>query len=432
MSKTNAMRILHVDKFLRRSGGAAVYMLDLASRQQQAGNSVEFFSMQDANNLEATYSDLFPPYVSLDPPPSGLKDRLALAQRMIYSRKAAAGMACVVERFQPDVVHLHNIYHQLSPSILRPLANAGIPTVMTVHDFKLVCPTYRMLCHGELCDACVGGKVWEATRHRCQSGSLAASAVLSLESGLHRAFKAYAPIQRFIAPSKFLADQLRRGGRFPERVRQLNNYVDASGLTPRLGAGDGFVSIGRLSNEKGVDTAIRAIGLLRDAKLTVAGDGPERTALQQLAQEVAPGRVSFLGQLGAQQVANLNRSARAAIAVSRCHENMPLAVLEAMGAGTPAVVSGLGGLPELVDHGINGLVVKHNDPTALAAALQRMVDNPQCSIDMGRAARAKMLAQFDVTQHQAQIFDYYGEAATVLARAHRRARTHAMLRATEA
>ena len=111
---------------------------------------------------------------------------------------------------------------------------------------------------------------------------------------------------------------------------------------------------------------------------------------------------------------------------------MPLAVLEAMGAGTPAVVSGLGGLPELVDHGINGLVVKHNDPTALAAALQRMADNPQSSIDMGRAARAKMLAQFDVTQHQAQIFDYYGEAATVLAGAHRRARTHTMLRATEA
>lgn len=406
------MRILHVDKFLRRNGGAAVYMLDLARRQADAGHTVEFFSMQDERNLPATYTELFPPFVSLEPPPPGVKGRATAAGRMIWSLSAARGMSEVVRRFRPDIVHLHNVYHQLSPSILRPLARAGVPAVMTAHDYKLVCPTYRLLSNGVLCDACVGGKVWEATRRRCQGGSRGASAVLTVESGLHRITRAYGPVGRFIAPSRFLADQLRRGGVFPDRVRQLNNYVDAAALTPRADAGDGFVSIGRLSAEKGVDTVIRAIGRLPASTLTVAGDGPQRAELEALADEVAPGRVRFAGHVSAVEVAELNRSARAAVAVARWHENMPLSVLETMGAAVPLVVSGLGGLPELVDDGVNGLVVPHDDPEALAVALGRLLDDPAASVAMGAAARAKMLEHFGVDGHVARLFELYAEAGT--------------------
>lgn len=404
------MRILHVDKFLRRTGGAAVYMLDVAARQAAAGHTVDFFSMQDDRNIESTYRDLFPPHVSLEPPPPGVRGRLGTAGRMVYSLSAARAMADVVDRFRPDIVHLHNIYHQLSPSILRPLAKASIPAVMTVHDYKLVCPTYRLLSHGELCDACVGGTVWHATRKRCQGGSLAASAVLSVESGLHRVLKAYSPIARFIAPSRFLADQLRRGGVFPDRVRQLNNYVDAAAARPREGPGDGFVSIGRLSEEKGVDTVIRAVGSVAAATLTIAGEGPARAALERLADEVAPGRVRFAGHVSASEVAELNRGARAALCVARWHENMPLSVLETMGAAVPLVVSGLGGLPELVEHGVNGLVIPHDDPQALAGTLRTLLERPERSVELGRAARCTMLRDFGADQHLDRLFSLYAEA----------------------
>jgi glycosyltransferase involved in cell wall biosynthesis len=408
------MRILHVDKFLRRSGGAAVYMLDMAAHQERLGHRVDFFSMQDDRNREATYEPWFPPPVSFDPPPVGRRERLVAGARMVYSLDAARGMAEVVRRFRPDVVHLHNIYHQLSPSILRPVARAGIPIVMTVHDYKLVCPTYRLLSHGSLCDACVGGRVWEATRRRCQGGSLTSSALLSLESGLHRALRAYGPVQRFIAPSRFLADQLRRGGVYPDRVRQLNNPIDTASVAVRAGAGDGFVSIGRLAPEKGVDTAIRAVGLVEGATLTVAGDGPERLALEDLAARVAPGRVTFTGQLDAPAVAALNRSARAAVAVARWHENMPLSALETMGAAVPLVVSGLGGLPELVTDGENGLVVPHDDPRALAAALQVLLDDPARAVSLGEAARRTMVRDFDLAGHLVRLFGLYDEAAAAV------------------
>ncbi len=405
------MRILHVDKFLRRSGGAAGYMLDVAQRQQAQGHDVEFFAMADERNLPATYQRFFPPYVSLEPPPPGARQRLSTSARIIWSRSAAQGMASVVDAFQPDVVHLHNIYHQLSPSILRPVAAAGIPAVLTAHDYKLVCPTYRLLSHGSLCDACVGGRVWEATRRSCQGGSRSASALLSIESGLHRWLRAYGPVQRFIAPSRFLADQLRRGSVFPGRVRQLNNYVDAISLPPRNGAGDGFVSIGRLSAEKGVDTVIQAVGLVPQATLTVAGEGPAREELEALAQRVAPDRVHFVGHVGAEQVAALNHGARAAVLAARWHENMPLSVLETMAAAVPMILTHLGGLPELVSDGVDGLIVPPDDPPALARALSRLQADSSAAIAMGQAARKKMLDRFGVSAHLERLFELYAEAA---------------------
>jgi glycosyltransferase involved in cell wall biosynthesis len=409
------MRILHVDKFLRRSGGAAGYMLDLAERQRAAGHEVEFFAMAHPDNLPATYEPHFPPFVSLEPPPDGLAGQAMAAGRMIYSVRSASGMAAVLDRFRPDVVHLHNIYHQLSPSILRPMAKRGIPAVMTVHDYKLVCPTYRMLDgSGALCDACVEGRPLEAVRRRCQGGSLAASAVLALESTLHRRFKAYGGVGRFIAPSRFLADTLRRGGVFPDRVRHIPNPVDAAGIAPRVGPGEGIVSIGRLSAEKGVDTLVRAVGMLPGATLTVAGSGPERDALERLAAEVAPGQVRFAGHVGPAEVAELNRSARVAVLAARWHENMPLSVLETMAAAVPMVVTRLGGLPELVTDGDDGLVVGADDPAALAVAVGKLLDDPDLSMAMGRAGRAKMLAGHGIAGHLDAVFAIYADAAAAL------------------
>jgi glycosyltransferase involved in cell wall biosynthesis len=407
------MRILHVDKFLRRSGGAAGYMLDLAERQRAAGHEVEFFAMAHPDNLAATFEADFPPFVSLEPPPDGLVGQAVAAGRMIYSLRSASGMAAVLDRFRPDVVHLHNIYHQLSPSILRPMTKRGVAVVMTVHDYKLVCPTYRMLDgSGALCDACVEGRPLEAVRRRCQ-GSLAASAVLALESTLHRQFKAYGAVGRFIAPSRFLADTLRRGGVFPDRVRHVPNPVDAAGICPRVGPGTGIVSIGRLSAEKGVDTLIRAVGMLPAACLTVAGNGPEREALERLAADVAPGQVHFAGHVGPAEVAALNRSARVAVLAARWHENMPLSVLETMAAAVPMVVTGLGGLPELVTDGHDGLVVPADDPAALAVAVGKLLDDPDLSTAMGEAGRAKMLAGHGIADHLEAVFEIYAEAGTV-------------------
>jgi glycosyltransferase involved in cell wall biosynthesis len=403
------MRVLHVDKFLHRTGGAAAYMFDLASHQRARGDEVEHFSMQDERNVPATYSELFPPHVQLEPAPARAVARVQTAATMVWSRRAEHAMTAVVERFRPDVVHCHNIYHQLSPSILRPLERAGIPAVMTVHDYKPVCPTYRLHDGAGLCTACVGHGTHHAIVRACKDGSRAGSALLALESGVHRRIGAYGRIARFICPSRFLADMLRSGRFYPERLRVVPNFIDAASVTPRRGAGDGFVYVGRLSSEKGVDLLIEAVAR-SGVRLTVVGHGPEHDALQSLAARVAPGRVMFTGQLGRDDVMATVVAARAAVLCARWHENMPMSILEANAAAVPMVVSDLGGLPDLVTDGVTGQVVPSGDVGALAAALTRLDSEPGWSERLGAAARAVVLDRYDVRTHLAAVDGVYVEA----------------------
>ncbi len=403
------MRILQVDKFLRRQGGAAGYMLDVADLQRRAGHEVEFFAMAHPENQPATYDELFPRFMQLEPPPPGLSARVQTVSTMLWSGRAARALAAVVDRFQPDIVHLHNIYHQLSPSILRPLQKRGIPAVMTAHDYKLVCPSYRLLDQHGICEACVGaGPVLTApVRRRCKDGSLGASAVLAAESSVHRLLGSWNPVARFLAPSAFMADILVRGGFAPDKVVHLPNFVDAGNISRRVGPGQGFVFVGRLSAEKGVDVAIRAVALLPGEILTVAGGGPERERLEALATTVAPGQVRFVGHVGKDEVAALNRSARAALLPARWHENMPLSILETMAAAVPVVVSDLGGLPEMVDPGRDGLVVPPDDHVALAAAMRELAQGPALSEALGDAARAKVLERYDAAHHLEVLMGQY-------------------------
>jgi glycosyltransferase involved in cell wall biosynthesis len=405
------VRILHVNKFLYRRGGAEGYMLDVVELQRRAGHQVELFGMAHPDNLPGLpLADTFPPHVELEPAPGGLAG-LAAGARMVWSPSSSRGMAQALERFRPDVVHLHNVYHQLSPSILAATRRAGVRSVMTLHDYKLACPSYQMLDHGRLCDACVGGSALNAVRRRCKGDSLAASALLSLESSVHRATRAYGPVDVFISPSRFLAGVMERTGLAPERLVVLNHFVEVAPTVPAARR-DGFVFAGRLSHEKGVDTLIRAMALVPPTiHLHIAGDGPVRDDLVALAAEVAPAQVTFHGRLDKEQLRQVVAGSVATVVPSRWHENQPMTILESYAAEVPAVVTDLGGMPELVRDGVDGLVVPHDDPQALADALLRLQADPVTATAMGRAGRRRLADEFDPQLHLRRLDAIYrGEA----------------------
>ncbi|WP_374968281.1 glycosyltransferase [Terrabacter sp. BE26] len=411
------MRILHVNKFLYRRGGAEGYMLDVAALQRAAGHEVGLFGMDHPeNDAPQPLRDTFPPFVELEPAPRGLAGIRASA-RMVWSGSSARGIERAIREFKPDLVHCHNIYHQLSPSVLRPVARAGIPIVMTLHDYKLACPSYQMLDHGRPCDECVGRGTWHAAVKRCKNGSVTGSVLLAVESGIHRTLDAYGPVDAFISPSRFLASVMVRQGIAHDRVHVVNNFTRIPEGTDPPQAGEGFVVAGRLSPEKGVDTAIRAIGRLSGASvLHVAGDGPERPGLEDLANQVAPGRVVFHGRLGADELAALVRRSRALLVPSRWYENQPMTVLEAFAASTPVVVTDLGGMPELVDPGVEGLVVRANDERLLARALARLEADPDEAVAMGMAGRRRLEQDFAAPAHLTRLGAVYEQARTTAAR----------------
>jgi glycosyltransferase involved in cell wall biosynthesis len=405
------MRILHVNKFLYRRGGAEAYMLDVAGLQERRGHEVAFFAMRHTDNIPSTYAGSFPSQVDLDPPPPSASGKVAAVGRILWSTSAARGIGEVLDRFRPDIVHLHNIYHQLSPSILQPVRRRRVAAVMTLHDYKLVCPTYRFLDHGEICEACLPRRFWNAPLRRCNADSLGASALSATELTLHRLAGAYGVVQRFICPSRFLERKMREGRAFPDRLRWLPNFVDVSRFAPRTEPGSSVVFAGRLSPEKGVDVLLRAVATVPDVPVEIAGDGPAADDLSALASSLGlADRVRFLGRLPSVEVDALLRRAIVAVVPSRWHENMPLSVLEAFAAGVPVIATDLGGLPELITAGEDGMIVPADDPGALASALAQVAGAPGAALVMGARARAKAMERYTAELHLERLSSLYDEA----------------------
>lgn len=412
------MRILHVNKFLYRRGGAEAYMIDLADLQVRAGHDVEFFSMQHPDNVPATYERHFAPHVQLEPHPPSRLAKARAAGRIVWSRSSQRGIDEVLQFFQPDVVHLHNIYHQLSPSILRPVSHRGIPAVMTLHDYKMACPTYQFLDRGQICEACLGGRYLNAARRRCKDDSFSASLVTSVEMSLHMRFGAYEPVQRFIAPSHFATAKMREAGMFPDRLRWLRHFVDTRSYDMKSCPGGPVVYAGRLAPEKAVDVLIEAVARAgSDMRLVVAGDGPSKAELEALAGRVAPGQVTFLGRLDKEALHEVIRASSALAMPSRWYEDAPMIVLEAFACGVPVIGTLLGGVPELIVDREDGLLVPPNDVPTLAAALRTMVDHPERSLAMGRAGRAKVERLWSPQAHLDGLQAVYDEARMTLAAA---------------
>jgi glycosyltransferase involved in cell wall biosynthesis len=404
------MRILHVNKFLYRRGGAEAYMHEVAGLQQERGDEVAFFGMQHPANDALAYAEQFPTLVEFDTGVPRLRDKVAAVGRMFYSSSARRGMDHVLDEFQPDIVHLHNIYHGLSPSILRPVAARGMPAVMTLHDYKLACPTYRFHDGQSICESCMGRRFHMAAVRRCKDGSLLQSAAGGLELGLHTLFGAYDPVRLFLCPSHFLKDKMAEAEVFPDRLRVLNNFVDTDSVATKQTPGGPFVYAGRLSFEKAVDTLVRAVGLIPTATLEIAGEGDRREDLERLAAEVAPGRVRFHGRLPKSGVHELLQRATAMVLPSRWYENQPMSILEAYACGVPVIASRLGGHLELVDEPHTGYLAEPDDPASFAAAMRSLLADPDRGLEMGRAGRRRVVSGFSTDSHLARLGDLYVEA----------------------
>jgi glycosyltransferase involved in cell wall biosynthesis len=406
------MRILHVNKFLYRRGGAEAYMQDVAELQRAAGHEVAYFGMAHPDNDPCEYERFFPSYVELEPPPPSLSGKARAAARMVWSRESRRGMEQTLAAFRPDVVHLHNIYHQLSPSILRPVAARRLPAVMTLHDYKLACPTYQFLDHGHPCRACVGRKFHNAPLKRCKDDSLAASGLAAFELALHTFSGAYGPTTRFICPSRFLKDAMAEASVYPDRLRHVPHFVTTDGVPAKTAPGGGVVFAGRLAPEKGVDVLLDAAAKLPDVDFDIAGDGPSRPELETVAAKLP--NVTFHGRLDRARVLDLVRGASVAAVPSRWYENQPMTVLEGMACGVAVVTTTLGGLPELVEPDVTGALVAPNDADALARAIAALVQDPDRAFEMGRVARERIVTEFSPAAHLRNVHAVYDEAAAAV------------------
>ncbi|MDQ3380694.1 MAG: glycosyltransferase family 4 protein [Actinomycetota bacterium] len=383
------MRVLLANKYYGRRGGAESVVLQTQRLVEQAGHEVVPFAMRYDGSDPTEWSDYFVPtreYFA-----GSIVRRVGDSLAAIYSFDARRRLRALLRAARPDVAHLHNVYHQLSLSIVDELRSARIPIVMTLHDYKAACPNYQLLTHDGLCQRCVGGAYWNAVRHRCLKGSMAGSSVAAAEAYLNRFRRQYRKIDLFLAPSEFLRDVMVRAGLPADRIEVLRNAVPVEPPRARtVPTRPKFVYFGRLSKEKGVDWILDASrSISPGVEVVVLGSGPLEAHLRARVEREGL-TVQLNGFVMRDALVDELTTTTAALLPSGCYENCPMSVLEAGALGVPTIASDIGGIRELISNGIDGVLVPVGDSAALADAVNELAERPERVASLGKAAHARV------------------------------------------
>lgn len=329
------------------------------------------------------------------------------AGQAVWSAASHSQARELIALTQPDVVHIHNTFPLISPSVYWACAQAGVPVVQTLHNFRLACPQAMLLREGKVCEKCIGRMPWPALVHGCNPGSRARTAVMIGTIGVHRALGTWQnKVTRYIALNEFCRSKFIQAGLPAHKIAVKPNFV-AAGPVP-VAPRSGVLFVGRLAPEKGLDVladAWRTVAHHAPAlTLRVAGTGGEDRRLQM------QHGVTLLGALGQTAVRAEMQRAQVLVLPSVWYENFPLTLVEAYASGLPVIASRIGALAELVEHGETGLLFQPRDARGLADALQWACRNPAAMLAMGANARARYDARYTPDINYAQTLAVYRSA----------------------
>jgi glycosyltransferase involved in cell wall biosynthesis len=363
---------------------------------------------QEADLLRAAGHEVVPYLRSSDEIAGfSLPRRTLVPGRVVWSPEDRGRLARLLGEVRPDVVHLHNTFPLISPSVIEACRGRGVPVVATLHNFRLMCANAQLLRDGRPCDLCVGHIPWRGVAHRCYRGSAGASIPVAVGIQVHRSRQTWTRgVTIFIALTEFVRQQYLAGGFPGDRIRIKPNFVPRP-RRGRAGAGSYFLYLGRLSAEKGVDVLLDAwdpeLG-----RLLVVGDGPARAELEARAGRHGDS-VEFLGTQPRERCMELLTDARALVIASRVHETFGLVAVEACAHGVPAVAPASPAFPELIRDGQTGLLFSPGDPEDLRRRLRQLLD-PDRSMRMGVRARQRYEADYTPERNLATLLAIYREA----------------------
>ena len=299
----------------------------------------------------------------------GLVNTAKVAGECVYSLSSARRMRKIIDRFAPDLVHIHNFFPRISPSVHYVCRQARVPIVQTLHNYRLLCPASTFLRDREICEDCIGKTIpWPSVQHGCYRKSRMASAAVANMISVHRALKTWSrTVSRFIAPTEFARGKFIEGGFPAERTAVKPNFVHPD---PGMGRGTGGYAlfVGRLSEEKGIETLLSAWSQLRPREgLKIVGDGPLAASVADVAATVRG--IEWLGPRTRSEVSLLMADAAFLVVPSACYETFGLVLVEAMAAGLPVIASRLGAIAELVLDGHTGRLFTAGRSNELAALI---------------------------------------------------------------
>ena len=396
------MKILICNSFHYVRGGADRCALEMLTLLKSKGHEVFYFSMDHPRNLPSPYAEYFvssidyPELLQTVNPANAIK----ALKRVVYSRETEEKLTQLIEITRPDIAHLHNIAHELSPSVLYALDKANIPVVQTMHDYKILCPNTSFLSHQEVCERCKGGKYYQVVRRRCKRDSLPASILACLEAYVHHWLGTYQQkIDRFIAPSKFIRQKMIEFGFSADNIVYLPHMIDLMHFRPATSPGDYVLYFGRLSGEKGLPTLLKAMTRNIDVSLKIAGEGPLEDNLKAFVRQNQLTNVEFVGYQSGEAFHDLIRNSALVVVPSEWYENAPFACYETMALGRPVIGANIGGIPELVQEEETGLLFESGNVDELAKKIGFLIDHPALQVEWGHNARRKVEKMYNADNH---------------------------------
>ncbi len=362
------MKILIVNKFYYNRGGDCTCTINLEHMLHANGYETAVYAMDYPENIETPFSKYFAKEVSFS---GGIKNKLAAATRIFGGAGVKTSFAKILNEFKPDIVHFNNIHSYLSPVIVKMAKDFGAKTIWTMHDYKLVCPSYSCLLNGKSCELCIGGDKKNVLKTRCMKNSLSASLLAYLETLKWSTDKLEKYTDVYVCPSKFMADKMAQGGFDKNKIKVVCNFIPdtmINNITVNTGRKSYYAYVGRLSQEKGVTTLIKVASQL-PYTFKIAGDGPLAAELKEQYEDCK--NIEFLGRLNSSQVADLLSNAKFSVMPSECYENNPMGVIESLCFGTPVIGAKIGGIPELLEPS-NGMLFRSGDESSLNRAIDTM------------------------------------------------------------
>ncbi|MGB7353789.1 MAG: glycosyltransferase family 4 protein [Acidobacteriaceae bacterium] len=375
-------------------GGEDVVVAQESAMLRCGGHNVDLF---EANNDH------------IEPGAGGI-DAVRAALRCVYSKDSARTMLWRVSDFRPDVVHIHNFFPTLSPSIHHVLSSAGVPVVQTLHNYRLLCPASTLLRDGKPCEDCAFRLLpLPAVRHKCYRGSMSASAAVAAMLAFHRQLGTWRrTVSRFIALSEFAREKFTAGGIPREKIVVKPNFVASD---PGIGSGRGGYAlfVGRLAEEKGIQVLLDAWKLLPlGIQLRIVGDGPLRQKVEQTAHNST--NIEWLPWQSREEVCRLMADAAVLIMPSIWYEGFGLVIIEAYATALPVIASQIGVLGEIVEDGVTGRLFQPGNAQDLARKVTEILSSPARLSQLRSNARREYEEKYTPNTNYDMLMDIYWKA----------------------
>jgi len=390
------VKILLVHNGYQQPGGEDIIVEQERRLLEGAGHQVIFYSRSNCEIED------YPALV-----------RLSLVKQTVWATDTRRQVSRLLHEEKPQIVHMHNTFLMVSPSVYAACRDAGVPVVQTLHNYRLLCPATNFFRDGHACEECLEHSLWRGVFHGCYRDSRPATATVALMLGLNRKFGTWEEgVDCYIALTEFARNRFIAGGLPPDKVVVKPNFVQPD-PGPRAGSGDYALFVGRLSPEKGPGILLEALNQLQGRiPLVIVGDGPLRAELESRAKQLRLASVCFRGRRTHEETIAAMQGARCLVLPSVCYENSPVCIAEAFACGTPVICSRLGAMAEIVADGRTGLHFIPGSGEDLATKLECAWANPKRNIEMGEEARAEYEAKFTAERNYRMLMEIYERALT--------------------